>query len=459
MFYGSIPGDVQKISGEIIKSWDVTDIYVGCSGNFTVEKLIYGATPARLHGNDVTIYSCMLGDYFAGNKLNVKFNPEYHGPMEFVEKYLTDDPSTISVILLLSKLSQALKAKKKNPYYERIINAYKEQWDVLFNTTKERVEQFPKILSSFHTGDVCEWIKTLDKNQAFVSYPPFFAGDYEKMFKALEEILLWEPPVYEILDKERVYALFDEIMEFKYFLFAVNEEMVDLQENLVGLSQTTNRGAPIYIYSNYTKSRIVMPSQKITTPMLQRLGEDEAVGEKMTIVKLESGEFQSLRSHYMNCHIKPGSESMALGVMVDEKLIGVYALSSSPTQSNWDKHVATPTIYLLSDFPVYPSRYKRLAKLVLYAALSSESKLIMETLCNKRVKTLITTAFSRNPVSMKYRGLFDLVKKDEASDAEKLVGNKYRLGYAASPGGWTLQEGLEIWKVKHGQMEQREGSY
>ena len=41
---------------------------------------------------------------------------------------------------------------------------------------------------------------------------------------------------------------------------------------------------------------------------------------------------------------------------------------------NWDKHIETPTMYLLSDFPVAPVDYKHLAKLVLYAALSKESK-------------------------------------------------------------------------------------
>lgn len=48
MFYGSVPAEAQAIMNKIVKAWDVTDIYVGCSGNFTLEKFIgpLGQVPA-----------------------------------------------------------------------------------------------------------------------------------------------------------------------------------------------------------------------------------------------------------------------------------------------------------------------------------------------------------------------------------------------------------------------------
>jgi hypothetical protein len=145
---------------------------------------------------------------------------------------------------------------------------------------------------------------------------------------------------------------------------------------------------------------------------------------------------------------------------VDDKLIGVYAFSASPTLSNWDKHIDTPTMYLLSDFPVSPSKYKRLAKLVLYAALSKESKFLAERLTNKRVRSLVTTAFTKKPVSMKYRGLFRLLNKKQLpgveegeTDASKIYYNDgWQLNYGAAMGEWSLQEGLKLWKEKHAQI-------
>ena len=52
-------------------------------------------------------------------------------------------------------------------------------------------------------------------------------------------------------------------------------------------------------------------------------------------------------------------------------------------------------MYLLSDFPVAPVDYKHLAKLVLYAALSKESKRLAERITRRRCASLVTTAFSK----------------------------------------------------------------
>ena len=39
MFHGSLPDSVQQIMGDCIRDWKCTDIYVGCSGNFTIERM------------------------------------------------------------------------------------------------------------------------------------------------------------------------------------------------------------------------------------------------------------------------------------------------------------------------------------------------------------------------------------------------------------------------------------
>lgn len=103
---------------------------------------------------------------------------------------------------------------------------------------------------------------------------------------------------------------------------------------------------------------------------------------------------------------------------------------------------------MMSDFPVEPVDYDRLAKLVLYAALSKESQLLAEQLNKTRVRSLVTTVFSQNPVSMKYRGLFKVLnrKEDNAYHAQK-----YQINHGVKMGEWTLDEGLQMWKKTHSQ--------
>ena len=56
-----------------------------------------------------------------------------------------------------------------------------------------------------------------------------------------------------------------------------------------------------------------------------------------------------------------------------------------------------PTIYLLTDFAISPTKEKHLSKLVLYCALSKEAKFLMENIAGKRIKSIATNAFSNNP--------------------------------------------------------------
>ncbi len=383
--------------------------------------------------------------------------------MTFVKDYMKTDLDIVTVVLLLSKIAVYL-GSKPNPHYLRMIEAYKAQWTELFEPTRTKVEKAGQFLSTFYAGDVIGWVDEVPRDQGFICYPPFYSGDYEKMFKVIEEIIAWTPPSYDMIDKDKIFKMFRKLTEREYFMFGTNDELAEFSDYLIGVSQTTNRGVPLYVYSKAPKSRIVMPSQQVSSLFVERLGKDEDIGDEIKIIELKSENFRALRSQYMNPYIKPGSETSSYGVLVDNKLIGVYAFSASPTLSNWDKHIQTPTMYLLSDFPIAPTKYKRLAKLVLYAALSRESKMLAERITNHRIRSLVTTAFSKNPVSMKYRGLFRLLNKKELpgveegeTDMSKIYYNQgYQLNYGAAMGEWTLAEGLAMWKKKHSQTEGKE---
>ena len=108
-------------------------------------------------------------------------------------------------------------------------------------------------------------------------------------------------------------------------------------------------------------------------------------------------------------------------------------------------------MYLMSDFPVAPSKYKRLSKLIVYCVLSRESKMLAESLINKRVRSLVTTAFTNNPASMKYRGLLKQLTRQDVDQEESKGRYLYKVNYGAPMGRWTLKEGLAQWKKKHSQ--------
>src|SRR5699024_7379982 len=338
--------------------------------------------------------------------------------------------------------------KDHNPYYRRMNEAYRLQLDTLNEKTKAKIDKLEVKLKSYAADDVFTWLDTIPEDQGVICYPPFFgeSGDYEKYFEKLEELFIWEPPEYDFIYGERMIEFFEKMMTKKHWLFGTKDKLEEFEPYLKGMTKTTNRGVPIYVYSNSDTRRVVMPKQKTESLMIPHIRPDEDIGDRMTIMQLTAGQFFAIRSQYMNHNIKPGTPNLAFAVLVDGIVVGSFALMKPNGLVNFDKYIQTPSIYLLSDFPVANSKYGRLAKLILYAALSKEVKLICEELERGRVYSMITTAFTENPVSMKYRGIFDLLTRNE-SDEDEL--GKYKLNYGQSLGNWTLQEGLEIWKKKH----------
>jgi hypothetical protein len=437
---------------EVVRGWQCSDIFEGCSGNFTVQRALADQTRFRLHGNDVTLYTSALGSYLAGQRFPIAINPEMAEVVPWVEQGMGSQVGQTASVLLVSDITRAL-AKPDNPYYRRLLDGYIAQWPGLLAKTVGRLEANEFRLASYANEDVMTWITRLDHDQAFISYPPFFLGDYTAMYAMLDRVFVWEKPSYVELDRPGLLRLFAEMMSFRHWMFGSNLRWPELEDHLRGITQTTNRGVPIYAYSSDPRSRITMPNQDTRAVMQRRLYPGEEIGGTMTLHPLKGGEFRALRSQYMNRGIIPGEPTIALGVCVDGRLIGAYAISAASSLANWWGRVPAPWTYLLSDFPVAPTDYPRLAKLVLYAALSTESQRLIQNSQSRRVRGLITTAYSKRPVSMKYRGVLELVSRKHKPDAEGYYGQPYELGYGSALGRWTLAEGLAEWRRRHGQRE------
>lgn len=446
LFVGSIPGDMQKILKELVRDWTCEDIYVGTSGNFTIERTLWDSG-FGLHGNDVTLYSSVIGSYLAGQIIPFTFNEDYNEKYGWLKDYMNDPADKVATILLGTRLMETV-GKEDKPYYARMAQAYRDQWDNLHSRTKEKVENLQVNLKSYSPADVFTWVDDIPEDQGVICYPPFFGetGDYEKYFEKLESLFLWETPDYDFIFGDRLVEFFEKVMEKKHWVFGSKEKFEEFEPYLKGMTKTTNRGVPIYVYTNSDTRRVVTPKQKTEPIMNPHLLPHEKLGDKISIAQLNSGQFFHIRSQYMNHNIKPGTPTLAFAVLVDGVVIGSFALMKENSLASFDTYIQTPSVYLLSDFPVANSRYNKLAKLVLYAALSKEVKMICEKMDRKRVYSLITTAFTNRPVSMKYRGLFTLLTR---KDNEK-TDEKYEINYGALLGKWTLQEGFDIWKKKHG---------
>jgi len=455
MFRGSIPADMRDMLSTLVMASNEKEYHIGCSGNFTVERTLIGINEnLKLHSNDVNLYSVMIGRYFSGQDLEISLNPDFEEHYGFMEKFMTERVDQLACVMIGSNLTLGV-GKESNPYYRRVLENYKKQFEKIHKRTVENISKTKFKLDSFFAGDVVDWMDTIPKNSNIIMYPPFFANDYTMQFKGLTKIFLWSEPEFVEMTEERKEKLIEKITEKRNWVLGLHIIRENLTDYLIGRTQTTNRATPIYLYSNYTSRKMItMPHQKMTELAIPRLGMNEDIGQKLKVVDLEYDVFCSMRSMYMNANIKPGSPALAFGVMVDDKLVGCFAVSQSKFHGM--RGIIQPFLYLLSDFPVSPTKYQRLSKLILYAVLSKEMKLIFEKLTRKRVRGIITTAFSDNPVSMKYRGIFRLLKREKLEEAKNCksgyIGKKFMLNYGQEVGNFTLDEGFKIWLKKHGKV-------
>jgi hypothetical protein len=431
LFVGSINQDLRALVSEVTRGWESEHVYIGCSGNFTIERILK-KRDFQLHGNDVSLYTCNIGKYLAGEKMEISVKD---ANLKWLEPYMTEGIPRIATILLCTTMLDGY--NRTEPFFVRKREAYKAQWERLHKETCEKVAKGIEglKLAEFWAGDVVEWAISSPKDQAFISFPPTYTGGYERLYKAFEDTFEWQEPPYEIFDKERLAVMIEAVKEKKEWMMARDEPIEGLEGYEVGKVQTSLRSKPVIVYASKAHKRITMPHQKTEHVKIPRANENTEFTEDsvVSVVKITQGQMNTLRSLYLNPGIAPASASLNLAVLVDGKLIGAMGLSRS--------QFSMGDAYLMSDFVIRPVKYKRLSKLVLACVLSKEVKLLFEQCINGRVKTVSTTAFTDKPVSMKYRGLFELHSRKE---------NPSRLNYTTEAGRWTLQEGFKWWMNKHG---------
>lgn len=446
MFQGTIPEKALKVVANIVKEWNCERIYVGCSGNFTIERCIAHAYDGKIYSNDVTIYSSMIGKYFAEEEdLGVEIKPEYDGDCSYFRDYWYDNTAKVATLILATDIVKY--DGVDFPYFKRMAEAYKKQFPEMHEKMCEKLWNIDFKAEKFYCGDVMDMLDDIPKESGFLSFPPFFKGGYEKMWKDLEKVFSFTPPKYEMFDPDKhIHQFVSKVSRLDSFCVGTGVEVPEFKDYYVGTVET-HKGKAIYLYAKTDKR--VYVKQKVEHHVLKipRLGPEDDI-ESVKVMKLRLEDFEELRSVYLNRGIVPGKPSSSYGLVnQDNKLFGVFAFSTGLTFSSvFVNMIEGPSMYMLTDFAVGPTKVKHLSKLVLYCVLSKEVKLIAERDKGKRVRSIVTNAFSKNKRSMKYRGLFEVLNEKEVEDSngEK----KNNITYGAIAGQWTLEEGFELWKQK-----------
>jgi hypothetical protein len=437
MFEGVITQQMRAYLVEMVDQWGVKKLYNGCAGNFTVARSLPGI---EHYGNDVTIYSSAIGWWASGQPVPITLKPESEEELGWLQGSLSDPASCVATILLGTDFLDSV--GRRHRFHERKVKAYRTQWAKLHEKTRAKLTSPALSLAGYACQDVLDWISKIPKSAPFVSFPPFYGGGYELMWAPLERHFDWPAPSYTVMGEKEKDQLIERVMDRKHWFLGLRERPEHLRDYLRGEVQTTAHGLPVYLYASSGPTRVVVPKETLAPVLTPRLGpQDELSGdERVGLLELTADQLSWLRVQYLDPRIKTANPASAYAVTLDGKIAGCLAFKSH------DGRFGGPWAYMLSDFPVAPTVYKRLAALIVMCAQSEEVRLLLCRSLSRDIRYLATTAFTDNQVSMKYRtGGLRIGERRPGKD-----GHKYAISYTGETGRRPIQNVYADWYAKHG---------
>ena len=211
MFVGAINTDLRSIIAALAPSWKGLPVYVGCSGTFTIERILSQAGVSPIHGNDVSLYSFAIGHHLAGQSFRLRIADER---LAWLEPFLEPGLPTITTLLLCTSMLQFW--ERDNPYHRRMWKAYRRRFLDLHAKTLTKIQKglHDVALRSFYAGDVVDFLTSAPEDSVVISFPPTYKGGYERLCKKVDAAFDWPRPDYQLFTEER-FAMLLEAMQRK----------------------------------------------------------------------------------------------------------------------------------------------------------------------------------------------------------------------------------------------------
>jgi len=453
MFLGSTPKVIGDYLYREFKRLNPKRVFNPFAGAFAIEQIVFKACPtAKILSSDVSLFSSALGFYFANKPNTISIKDTAVELVPFL-KDKTDSESVAAAVLVFSDLAAHIEKAKKIDYYQRLANHIINNFETYFN---KAVEKLRKIKSAIHnldyySMDAVELLKQVEPGDVVYFDPPYFQGGYEKMFKNLPNYFNFEEPKYTCIDKEKVVEClenFDKCGITAYYrCFNTNDE---LPENYkLSMVFQHKYHACHCIYTNAQSILFVKRFQglKETVKKYKIANEDLTIDQntKIEIVRVDN----YVSNHYRLLWIKKAEmkqSNYSFLVLANKQVIGVICINSiNAVKMAYGSNFTTNKAIIISDAASPMTKYKRLSKLILHLILTKDFLYTINELTLWEYTGFTTVAYTNNPVSMKYRGLFELVKREELKEGNY----KFKLTYHSKKMFNSIDEAKNEWIRKY----------
>lgn len=437
--------------------------HIICSGNFSLETTLrVNGYTGSITGCDVSVYTSSLGAYLAGSEIPLVMDFDEFPELSAMRDHLGDQEGRAACVALAFDVLKFV--GRKNGFQNRMMDAYVRRLPELVEKTRERlrVKREAVRLDAYYAQDGMQRMREIPEgpDDVILTFPPTYSGDYENMYKKLDRLCMWAKPEYEDISGLVQFAR-EVVARPGPWIFGAEIPTPELEDVVGRPLSRTPRGSQknIYLFSNLVQEPSVIRRDVSLSPTLYpRITEADEIrpDSKLEIFPIKSPEANYIRAVYIALTAVQCDGMFNFAVTLDRKVIGLLILQMSNKQQKFDGEAvaAENVIYMTADTAVSVDKYPRLSKLVLLASLSKELRYEVERRLVQQIDWVMTTAFSKHQVSMKYRGVFNLQKRAEDPDKPGIT----KLNYAARTGQHTLDEALQIWLKKHHKAPKGGGS-
>ncbi len=396
MFTGAVPRAVVE---QILRTVDFGawgDVHVCCSGSFRVDRAIKERhSNARIHSNDVSLLSCGLGALATGQTFPLSFR----GRLDFVEAEVGSFAERVAAVLVALEMAQH---KGDNAHAITHFRHYRKNFERYLESAAARLAKFLDGLEieSFTPGDFRVHAKqAAEAGGGIAAFPPTYKGGYERLYRFVDDNVDWAAPAYRVWDPDDLEGWIVELDGLGVRYCVIADKALPGHTPATVYRNMTNK--PVYTYAGNAASSVRRHGHR-SEPFRYTPVDVHALGPKaeVKIVPTTAQHMNFLKDRYLAKGIIHVAGMLNYLVYLDGRLAGGFIFTR-------DKGGGPDRVYLLSDFAI--ARGRKLSKLIAMLATCRAVIREIERRLIVRVEGIYTTAFTDRPVSMKYRGIFDLV--------------------------------------------------
>lgn len=333
----------------------------------------------------------LIYEVIQGKIKALKFDEEYN----YLDIESDEKSSLIATILLFNEIKKH--QKSEDIYHKGLYDDFRSKLDYYLKKYSERYKKMVanlegKSISVFYGYDLEDAVNSSTEKDLII-YQSEFGSSIKATSNALRLRLVED---FGWVDKKKTpYAEID-LEKVNYILVSKHQFMG--REKVMRDNRTC-------LYSNVKLSGDnVFTKRNVVALKYKRIPDDYVLTEnsKLKFIRASMNEIDYLRMIYLKKDIILGSAPFCYLWFVDDYVFGACMFDFIKVIK-----YGTDAVTMKSDF-VIDSPIAKISKLLIMGILSTEFKTELDIRYKNDVNTISTSVFTDKPVSMKYRGVFDL---------------------------------------------------